>query len=133
MTGRSLPQAVRAIAIGVIVFGLFSIAHAQRSQNTTTVVGTVEPFELGEDDAVLSVSIWDADEGEYLVSLNEQGRMLLELVGATVRVNGYVTAASDEDEDSLPTIRVTSFEILSAKEDVAEPETFDDLDEELEP
>lgn len=93
----------------------------KKAVKEVTIVGFVREIRDDDDEVSLEIS---ADDDDYAVEMNKQGKRLLSLVGNDVEVTGAVT----QDDDGISRISVSSFEVLETDDD--DEYLYDDDDEE---
>lgn len=93
----------------------------KKAVKEVTIVGFVREIRDDDDEVSLEIS---ADDDDYAVEMNKQGKKLLSLAGNDVEVTGIVT----QDDDGISRISVSSFEVLESDDDDDE-HLYDDEDE----
>jgi hypothetical protein len=112
--------AVLNLAGLVAVLAMLGSAHALGADAPApkkTIEGTVEVGDTDDDGNVVSVSIWDADEGAVLITKAGKGGDLLRMIGARVEVTGTLRHR-ENDPDYDAEMDVQSYKVLEP----AEPE-----------
>ena len=75
----------------------------------SVITGVVVPSRWRKDGTVSGVSIQSYDQKEYVVKLNERGKMLLDALHKVIRVTGKVSPTID----GRRILKITRFEIDS--------------------
>ena len=95
-----------------------NMKKAKHTGKEVTIVGVVEEIEDEEGNSVLIIS---ADDDDYEVELNKQGKRLFQEVDMDVEVTGFVT----RNDDGAKRITVTGFDVLDDYDD----DDYDDDDD----
>jgi hypothetical protein len=96
---------------------------AKHTETEITIVGVVEEYEEKDGSAGLIIA---ADDDDYVVEPNKQGRRLSQEVDMDVEVTGFVT----KNSDGTKRITVTKFEVLESDDDDEDEEFYEDDDDE---
>jgi len=91
---------------------------AKHTGKEVTIVGVVEEMEDEDGNSMLIIS---ADDDDYEVELNKQGKRLFQEVDMDVEVTGFVT----RNDDGEKRITVTGFDVLDSYDD----DDYDDYDD----
>jgi len=95
---------------------------AKHTGKEVTIVGVVEEIEDEDGNSVLIIS---ADDDDYEVELNKQGKRLFQEVDMDVEVTGFVT----QNDDGARRITVTGFDVLDSYDDDDDDDYDDDDDD----
>jgi hypothetical protein len=95
-----------------------NMKKAKQTGKEVTIVGVVEEIEDEEGNSALIIS---ADDDDYEVELNKQGKRLFQEVDMDVEVTGFVT----RNDDGAKRITVTGFDVLDDYDD----DDYDDDDD----
>ena len=89
--------------------------YMRKGHKTDTIIGYVGET---EDDDSIRLTIF-AEEEDYLVEMNKQGKKLLQVLDSEVKATGEI----EQDSDGRNVICITKFEII---DDDYTDENFDD-------
>ncbi|MDH3258553.1 MAG: hypothetical protein OEM19_03720 [Deltaproteobacteria bacterium] len=96
------------LVVGLAVIASLATVPAVRSadmpETDVTIEGTVKTTGVDASGMVTAVSV-SSDEGEYDVTLDEQGKELLKAVGKKIRAKGMVV-----EKEGKKVIMITEFE-----------------------
>ncbi len=99
-----------------------NMKKAKHTGKEVTIVGVVEEIEDEDGNSVLIIS---ADDDDYEVELNKQGKRLFQEVDMDVEVTGFVT----RNDDGAKRITVTGFDVLDSYDDDDDDDYDDDDDD----
>jgi len=99
-----------------------NMKKTKQTGKEVTIVGVVEEIEDEEGNSVLIIS---ADDDDYEVELNKQGKRLFQEVDMDVEVTGFVT----QNDDGARRITVTGFDVLDSYDDDDDDDYDDDDDD----